>query len=173
MISTHDTCLVKRLSSSLLARGFAPKSPKLDPKMSASDFSSSFLNSLFPFPYLDFAFVRYPHEIQIIELEDEIEVFGFCDMGLIAKNSKSNVILVDDEERIQMVADDVKQFTKRFQQIVFISIGFEEPSQNDIQKVAAFGAPFWKQIAYALSEGDASPRRHLLTGFKDGMIAKL
>lgn len=80
MTSTHSPALPTRLAASLVELGLRPQSIGLA-EHTQDEVQDSFLSHLFPFQHLDFAFVRYPSEMVVVDWDSRIEVFGVCDAG--------------------------------------------------------------------------------------------
>ena len=121
--------------------------------------------------------MRYADEILKIELDQIIKIFGFCDAGLIAFNSNDEIVLIDDEENVVLIASEIITFKRLFHMMVSLSTQGTPVSELDAARLTDLANPpdidFWNMVAHALYEEDARPKYHLLTGLKDEKVAAL
>lgn len=184
MISTHNTALKKRIEKDLDSRNIKHSGISCEAPSVSELYGNNFLNHLFPYPYLDISFFRYVDEIIHIEEDGDIlAIFGICDAGYLCIKNDLDIVLFSEDEEQEVIAKSAEEFVLRFIELVHWStmnyIRLQSRSTNEstplIDTISSnFGnCPFFEMVGAALDEGDAQPRRHLLTYLKDGVISQL
>lgn len=180
MISTHDSLFSDRLLTYLLNRGVSAKrhAETFVASLSAAEMKSNFLSKLFSFPYLDFAFFRYPAEMVELDGSERLTAFGSCLSGLFVLRGTGEVAIFDEEERITSIAESVDDFCAFFHLLVHAATSpLEEVDRSReilVHKLSGFATtPFWSSALNSIVEGDAAPRYHLLTALIDGAVERV
>jgi hypothetical protein len=180
MIATHDAFFSDRMCNHLIQRGFSVtrSAETFIASLSAAQASESFLSHLFSFPYLDFAFFRYPAEILEFDGNEKLKAFGSCTSGILTLRDTGEVAIFDEEEGLSVIAKSIERFCVMFHLLVHASTSpFEEVPRSkellerNLDELSQ--EPFWAQVLNSLVEGDAAPRYHLLTALIDGAVEKL
>lgn len=170
MISTHNPAFPNRLATCLVERGLRPQSPGL-----AEHTQDSFLSQLFDFPHLDFAFVRYPSEMVVVDWDGRLEVFGVCDAGLLALDANGAILLINEEEERSVLAGDPMVFVNRYHAMVRGALASTNAERAQAADQIAQGeeSGFWAEQAHAVEDGFATARRNILAALKDGAVKSL
>ncbi|MEO0765958.1 MAG: hypothetical protein AAFY75_08040 [Pseudomonadota bacterium] len=174
MFGTNNTELRGRIAKCLNDRGIV--SLAAGPVEHTQDeVQDSFLSHLFDFPHLDFAFVRYPSEMVVVDWDGRLEVFGVCDAGLIALDANGAILLIDEEEERSILAGDPMSFVNRYHAMVRGALATTKADRAQAADQIAQGedAGFWAEQAYAVEDGFATARRHILAALKDGAVKSL
>ena len=107
MFSSYNAELPARIRTYLIAQGHAPEPATEKTRLGVFEAAERPLAQLFSFPYMDFAFVRYDHEIVRVAMDGaRWEIFGTCSIGLFARAGDGSVALIRETGAAERLAPD-------------------------------------------------------------------